>query len=206
MFFFSIFSPSRCASKDQMCSRDTWRTLRRRQRPSTRTDGCTRETLANGFLYVSEGWVRPRSSWMITSGGAVFKPWFKGVSLLVLLQNGTLKITDRKKHIFKLAQGEYIAPEKIETVYSLSDPVAQIFVHGDSLQVSQRREAAHRLIVTSSTVSSLVLLCLWQACLVGIVVPDPDFLPIWIKKKGIEGSYSELCNNKVRLRLQWSRL
>uniref|UniRef100_A0A671VYC0 Arachidonate--CoA ligase n=1 Tax=Sparus aurata TaxID=8175 RepID=A0A671VYC0_SPAAU len=83
-------------------------------------------------------------------------------------ENGTLKITDRKKHIFKLAQGEYIAPEKIENVYNLSDPVAQIFVHGDSL----------------------------QACLVGIVVPDPDFLPIWIKKKGIEGSYSELCKNK----------
>lgn len=53
-----------------------------------------------------------------------------------LLQNGTLKITDRKKHIFKLAQGEYIAPEKIETVYNLSDPVAQIFVYGESLQVS----------------------------------------------------------------------
>lgn len=52
-----------------------------------------------------------------------------------LLQNGTLKITDRKKNIFKMAQGEYIAPEKIEMVYNLSQPVAQIFVHGDSLQV-----------------------------------------------------------------------
>lgn len=50
-------------------------------------------------------------------------------------QNGTLKIIDRKKHIFKLAQGEYIAPEKIENIYTHSDPVAQIFVHGDSLQV-----------------------------------------------------------------------
>lgn len=52
-----------------------------------------------------------------------------------MLQNGTLKITDRKKNIFKLAQGEYVAPEKIEIIYNLSEPVAQVFVHGDSLQV-----------------------------------------------------------------------
>lgn len=53
----------------------------------------------------------------------------------VFAQNGTLKIVDRKKHIFKLAQGEYIAPEKIENVYVRSDAVAQLYVHGDSLQV-----------------------------------------------------------------------
>ena len=50
-------------------------------------------------------------------------------------QNGTLKIIDRKKHIFKLAQGEYIAPEKIENIYQRSEPIAQVFVHGESLQV-----------------------------------------------------------------------
>uniref|UniRef100_A0A803WBH7 Long-chain-fatty-acid--CoA ligase n=1 Tax=Ficedula albicollis TaxID=59894 RepID=A0A803WBH7_FICAL len=85
------------------------------------------------------------------------------------LPNGTLKIIDRKKHIFKLAQGEYIAPEKIENIYIRSDPVAQIYVHGDSL----------------------------QAFLVGIVVPDAEVMPGWAKKRGFEGTYAELCKNKV---------
>lgn len=85
------------------------------------------------------------------------------------LPNGTLKIVDRKKHIFKLAQGEYIAPEKIEIVYIHSDAVAQVFVHGDSL----------------------------QACLVAVVVPDPDFLCGWAKRTlGLEGTYLELCGRK----------
>lgn len=54
----------------------------------------------------------------------------------MFFQNGALKIVDRKKHIFKLAQGEYIAPEKIENIYISSPYVSQIFVHGESLQVS----------------------------------------------------------------------
>ncbi|XP_061473056.1 long-chain-fatty-acid--CoA ligase 6 isoform X2 [Rhineura floridana] len=83
------------------------------------------------------------------------------------LHNGTLKIIDRKKHIFKLAQGEYIAPEKIENIYIRSEPVAQIYVHGDSL----------------------------QAFLVGIVVPDAEIMPAWAKKKGFDGTFTELCKN-----------
>ncbi|GMF64765.1 unnamed protein product [Phytophthora lilii] len=49
-------------------------------------------------------------------------------------ENGTLSIVDRKKHIFKLSQGEHIAPEKVEGVYQKSKFVGQVFVDGDSLQ------------------------------------------------------------------------
>ncbi|MBN3297891.1 long-chain-fatty-acid--CoA ligase 6 [Amia ocellicauda] len=83
------------------------------------------------------------------------------------LPNGVLRIIDRKKHIFKLSQGEYIAPEKIENVYTRSAPVLQVFVHGDSL----------------------------QSHLIGIVVPDPEVLAQWARERGIVGSYEELCRN-----------
>lgn len=48
--------------------------------------------------------------------------------------NGSLTIFDRKKNIFKLQQGEYIAPEKIENVLSQLEEINQIFIYGDSLK------------------------------------------------------------------------
>jgi len=42
-----------------------------------------------------------------------------------------LKIVDRVKEIFKLSQGEYIIPAKLETVYSKSVYVSQIMIYGN---------------------------------------------------------------------------
>lgn len=94
--------------------------------------------------------------------------WLHTGDIGMWMENGTLRIVDRKKHIFKLAQGEYIAPEKIENIYLTSPYVAQIFVHGESL----------------------------KSCLVAIVVPDQAAVSNWCKLNNIEGSWTEQCKNQ----------
>lgn len=68
--------------------------------------------------------------------------------------DGTLSIIDRKKNIFKLSQGEYIAAEKLEGVYTRSPYISQMFIYGDS----------------------------FKSYLVGIVVVDMETLVPWAKQ------------------------
>lgn len=52
----------------------------------------------------------------------------------IIYPTHALKIMDRVKNIFKLSHGEYVAPEKLENVLIKSKYVAQIFIHGESIQ------------------------------------------------------------------------
>ncbi|KAL4422662.1 hypothetical protein ABPG75_008859 [Micractinium tetrahymenae] len=93
--------------------------------------------------------------------------WFHTGDVGSWIEGGRLKIIDRKKNIFKLAQGEYVAPEKIENVYARSPFVQQSFVYGNSL----------------------------RAQLVAVAIPDPEYLLPWARERGLPRDLAELCRH-----------
>lgn len=61
--------------------------------------------------------------------------WFSTGDVALIDVKGRITVIDRVKNFFKLAHGEYIAPEKIENIYLSSCPyITQIFVFGDPLK------------------------------------------------------------------------
>ncbi|CAF4862145.1 unnamed protein product [Rotaria sp. Silwood1] len=84
----------------------------------------------------------------------------------------TMKIVDRKKNMYKLSQGEYVAPEKIEDVYARSRFISQIYVYGDS----------------------------FESFLVAIVILNDDYVKQWAKNEGynVETIMSSELNAKLK--------
>lgn len=61
--------------------------------------------------------------------------WFRTGDICTVDSRGRFQVIDRVKNVLKLAQGEYISPERIENVYlSHLSFIAQAYVHGDSVQ------------------------------------------------------------------------
>jgi len=93
--------------------------------------------------------------------------WFYTGDIAEFTSTGALRIIDRKKNMFKLSQGEYVAAEKVEGALTEKiDFIHQIFVYGDSQQSS----------------------------LVAIVVPKKDKLLQAVGGKG--GDFSTVCASK----------
>ncbi|EMG50698.1 hypothetical protein G210_1539 [Candida maltosa Xu316] len=61
--------------------------------------------------------------------------WFHTGDVARINSENRVFIIDRVKNFFKLAQGEYVTPEKIEGMYLSKFPyIAQAYVHGDSTE------------------------------------------------------------------------
>ena len=58
--------------------------------------------------------------------------WFHTGDIGMMIDNKYLKITDRKKEIFKLSSGKYIAPQVIENKFKESFFISQLMVIGEN--------------------------------------------------------------------------
>ncbi|KAI5647131.1 hypothetical protein M9H77_33136 [Catharanthus roseus] len=95
--------------------------------------------------------------------------WFHTGDVGEWLPDGSMKIIDRKKNIFKLSQGEYVAVENLENIYSLASCIDAIWVYGNS----------------------------FESFLVAVVNPNAESLERWAEENGVTGDFSSLCENPI---------
>jgi len=95
--------------------------------------------------------------------------WLHSGDIGLWTPRGQLMIIDRKKNIFKLSQGEYVAPEKIENILSGSPLSMQSFVYGDTL----------------------------KSHLVAIIVPEPEAAKKWAEEQNLQVALPDLCQDKA---------
>lgn len=93
--------------------------------------------------------------------------WFHTGDVGEWQPNGAMKIIDRKKNIFKLSQGEYVAVESLESTYSRCPLITSIWVYGNS----------------------------FESFLVAVVVPERKALEDWAGSNQEKVDFPSLCNN-----------
>jgi long-chain acyl-CoA synthetase len=86
------------------------------------------EILTRGHHIMKGYYLRPD----LTAESIDENGWFHTGDIGEILSGGYLKITDRKKEIFKTAGGKYVAPQMLENKYKESPLIEQIMVLGEN--------------------------------------------------------------------------
>lgn len=104
--------------------------------------------------------------------------WFSTGDIGTLVDGQYLKITDRKKEIFKTSGGKYVAPQPMENTYKSSRFIDQIMVIGEN----QKHPAA-------------------------LVVPELEFCKEWCTRKNIScATLTEMSNNEQLKERIWEEI
>ncbi|KAK7358526.1 hypothetical protein VNO77_00458 [Canavalia gladiata] len=93
--------------------------------------------------------------------------WFHTGDIGEWQPNGTMKIIDRKKNIFKLSQGEYVAVENLENIYVQASAVESIWIYGNS----------------------------FESFLVAVINPSKQELETWAEGNNITMEFNSLCED-----------
>ncbi|CAK7223625.1 medium-chain fatty acid-CoA ligase faa2 [Sporothrix curviconia] len=91
------------------------------------------ELLVRGPIVFSEYYKNPEETSRVVEADG----WFHTGDIVEVNSLGLFSIIDRKKNVLKLAQGEYVSPERIENVYLGACTLLQsAFVHGDPIEAA----------------------------------------------------------------------
>ncbi|KAJ2607940.1 medium-chain fatty acid-CoA ligase faa2 [Coemansia sp. RSA 1365] len=109
-------------------------------------------------------------------------------------EHGNFVVIDRRKNMFKLAQGEYVTPERIEIIYTDCPVIEQIYIHGDSLQSTlvailvPNEEFLRREIEGNSTISDRASKPLNNLCMDQDVIQlMMNIVKSWGQKNDLKG-------------------
>ncbi|CAK7266852.1 medium-chain fatty acid-CoA ligase faa2 [Sporothrix epigloea] len=91
------------------------------------------ELLVRGPIVFSEYFKNPEETARVVEADG----WFHTGDIVEVNSMGLFSIIDRKKNVLKLAQGEYVSPERIENVYlGACTLLSTAFVHGDPIEAA----------------------------------------------------------------------
>ncbi|VDP81465.1 unnamed protein product [Echinostoma caproni] len=120
--------------------------------------------------------------------------WFRTGDIGFWTESGSLQVVGKCHNVFQLADGRFVSPEKIETIYSGSPMVKSVYLHG----MANARFAICLAVAEVDEIRE-------EGKRIG-VINENDFTSRQPQKSQRESTAEELCRNLKVRRMVLSRL